>query len=73
MAAEELRRRIKKRLERDREGTVEIYDLGADEGGGRLKVYFRRNHLGVTQRWRANITIDLDGEIAQCEEHLVSG
>jgi len=72
MAAEDLRRRIKTRLERDREGTVEIYELGADEGGDRLKVYYRRSHGGETKRWRANITIGLDGEITQFEEHLVS-
>ncbi|MCI4373164.1 MAG: hypothetical protein L3K02_05930 [Thermoplasmata archaeon] len=67
MTAEEIRQRIRDRLEEDGEGAVELFEVGAPDPAGRRRVTFYRHVGGESRRWKITVHIGPDGAVTECE------
>jgi hypothetical protein len=67
MTDEDLRHRIRDRLEEDGEGAVELYEVGPPDPEGRRRVSFYRHVGGESRRWKTTVRIGAHDEVAECE------
>ncbi|MGD0258143.1 MAG: hypothetical protein ABSB90_09755 [Thermoplasmata archaeon] len=67
MTTEDLRRRIRARLEEDGSGAVELYEVGPSDLEGRRRVSFYRHVGGESRRWTTTVRIGPDDEVTECE------
>jgi len=68
MVDEELRLRIKARLEAVKSGAVEIFEVGPVNSDGRRKVLFYRHLGGESRQSWAWVRVGTNGRITECEE-----